>query len=137
MIKGGYGKKDPPLSLKRSKYTLDPVGLKVLIHTFDHLKVHMNRNDSFLMRYYMNPYLIGKVLRPDPIWACQEQGSTLDIQQALRNKEQYMIYKTIIVKFHLDRTVILLILRTHIYPLSKYNGNVLFHLLRKLFFIFR
>ena len=28
MIKGGYGKKDPPLGLKRSKYTLDPVGLK-------------------------------------------------------------------------------------------------------------
>ena len=27
MIKGGYGKKDPPLGLKRSKYTLDPVGL--------------------------------------------------------------------------------------------------------------
>ena len=28
-IKGGYGKKDPPSGLKRSKYTLDPVGLKV------------------------------------------------------------------------------------------------------------
>ena len=48
------------------------------------------------MRYYMNLYLIGKVLRPDPISACQKHGSTFDIQQALRNKEQYMIYKTII-----------------------------------------
>ena len=29
MIKGGYGKKDPPLGLKRSKYTLDPLGLNI------------------------------------------------------------------------------------------------------------
>ena len=39
MIKGGYGKKDPPLGLKRSKYTLDPVGLKHSWHTVPEFKV--------------------------------------------------------------------------------------------------
>ena len=66
MIKGGYGKKDPPLGLKRSKYTLDPVGLSSKSHynTIANLKKYKKQNLGFFYFISYKKYCVNKIPKP-------------------------------------------------------------------------
>ena len=60
-IKEGYGKKDPPLALKRSKYTLDPVGLIYWVTETDiNLRPPLPGNERVKQQGLQSP--LGKML---------------------------------------------------------------------------